>query len=145
MAEFESILLAHFGRTRASVTLEGLHRGLSTEEMSAEADRDGIPCSAASIAMVQRTLMLTLADQLHPAPSDAESQSYIYREVLNYEHSRELNHLVMARLSQLKEIDPNVKLVPLGDVNLGRGAVRSVDKLPVQCPECWTHHAGECL
>ena len=145
MAEFEAILLAHVGRTRASLTLDGMHRGLSTEEMSAEADRDGIPCSAASIAMVQRTLTLTLADELHPAPSDAESQSYIYREVLNYKHSHELNRLVMARLSQLREIDPNVKLVPLGDVNLGRGSSRLTDKLPEQCPQCWQHHVGECL
>ncbi|MEZ0343129.1 hypothetical protein ACAG25_24515 [Mycobacterium sp. pV006] len=124
--------------------LEGMHRGLSNEEMSAEADRDGIPCSADSIAMVRRTLLLTLADQLHPAPSDAESQSYLYREVLNHDHSPELHKLVMARLSQLQAIDSNVKLTPLGNVNLGGGPHRRPDKLPPLCTQCGTHHPGEC-
>lgn len=112
--------------------------------MSAEADRDGIPCSAESIGMVRRTLTLTLADQLHPAPSDAENQSYLYREVLNYKHSPKLHKLIMTRLSQLQAIDPDVKLTPLGHVNLGGGQSRSSETLPAQCPDCWLHHAGEC-
>ena len=144
MAEFEAILLANVGRTRFSLVLEGMHRELTNEEMSAEADRDGIPCSAESIAMVRRTLLLTLSDQLHPAPSDAENQSYLYREVLNYDHSPELHQLVMTRLSQLKAIDENVKLTPLGNVNLGGGRHRRPDKLPPLCNRCGTHHPGEC-
>ncbi|MEZ0385223.1 hypothetical protein [Mycobacterium sp. pW045] len=145
MAEIEAILLANVGRTRFSLVLEGMRRGLSNEEMSAEADRDGIPCSAESIGMVRRTLTLTLADQLHPAPSDAENQSYLYREVLNYDHSPELHQLVMTRLHELQAIDPNVKLTPLGNVHLGAGNCRSAGKLPELCTKCWTHHAGECL
>ena len=106
LAEFESILLANVGRTRFSLVLAGMHRGLTNEEMSAEADRDGIPCSAESIGMVRRTLTLTLSDQLHPAPSDAENQSYLYREVLNYNHSPELHKHVMTRLSQRRSSLP---------------------------------------
>src|SRR5690242_10190205 len=121
-----------------------MHRGVSDEEMSAEADRDGFPCSADSTPWSDATLLLTLSDQLHPAPSDAESQSCLYREVLNYDHSPELHKLVMTGLSPLKAIDPNVKLSPLGNVNLG-GHDRRADKLPELCTECWTHHAGECL
>lgn len=144
MAEFESILLAHVGRTRFSITLDGMHRGLTDGEMSAEADRDGIPCSANSIAMVRRTLLLTLADELHPAPSDAENQSYLYREVLNYEHTSDLHRHIMTRLKQLQAVDRNVKLDPLGLTNLGRHDKRS-EKLPEHCTKCWTHHAGECI
>ncbi len=144
LAEFESILLANVGRTRFSLVLAGMHRGLTNEEMSAEADRDGIPCSAESIGMVRRTLTLTLSDQLHPAPSDAENQSYLYREVLNYNHSPELHKHVMTRLSQLQAIDSNVKLTPLGDVNLGGGRHRRPERLPPLCTQCGTHHPGEC-
>ena len=143
MEEFESILLANVGRTRFSITLEGMHRGLTNEEMSAEADRDGIPCLPESIANVRRTLILTLSDQLHPAPSDAENQSYLYREVLNYGHSPELHGLVMTRLKQLQAIDKNVKLTPLGEVNLG-GHNKTAERLAALCTACNTHHAGEC-
>jgi hypothetical protein len=143
-AEIEAILLANLGRTRFSLVLDGMRRGLSNEQMSAEADREGIPCAPDSIGMVRRTLTLTLADQLHPAPSDAENQSYLYRELLNHSPSPELRRHVMTRLSQLQAIDPNVKLTPLGNVYLG-GHDRSADKLPELCTECWTHHAGECL
>ncbi len=143
-AEIEAILLANVGRTRFSLVLDGMRRGLTNEEMSAESHRDGIPCSADSIGMVRRTLTLTLADQLHPAPSDAENQSYLYRELLNHSPSPELRQHVMTRLSQLQVIDPNVKLTPLGNVNLG-GGDREAEKLPELCTECWTHHAGECL
>jgi hypothetical protein len=67
----------------------------------------------------------------------------VYREALNYDHTPELHETAISRLRQLQEIDPNVKLTPLGDVHLG-GHGKPVEKLPQRCPQCWLHHAGEC-
>lgn len=143
-AEIEQILLTH-QRTRYAKVLSGMKRGLSDREMSVEAAAAGEPCNADSIADVRRLLRLTLDDELVPAPSDAESQAGLYRELLNHTRSPELDQHVKTRLSQLQKLDPQVKLTPLGDGYLGSKSTRRTEKREQKCPHCFLVHAGECL
>lgn len=142
--EIEQILLAHL-RTRYAKVLDGMQRGLTDIEMSAEAEAAGEPCTAASIAGVRKIVGLTLDDEIVPAPSDAQGQAGLYRELLNYQRSPELRQHIATRLSQLQEIDPNVKLTALGDVRLGRNDASRVEAPQPRCPQCFTEHVGECL
>ena len=103
------------------------------------------PCSADSIAYVRRLVRLTLADELVPAPSDAEGQAGIYRELLNYRPSDELRQHIMARLTRLQQLDPSVKLTPLGDGYLGAKNAPPLEKPEQSCPDCNLVHKGECL
>lgn len=141
--EIEQILTAH-PRTRYAKVLAGMHRGLTDTEMSQEARDSGEPCSAESIAYVRRLLRLTLNDELVPAPSDAESQAAIYRELLNYQPTTELRQHVTTRLKRLQGLDPAVKLTPLGDGYLGAKTTPSLDRPEDKCPDCNLVHAGDC-
>ncbi|KAA1244084.1 hypothetical protein F0Q45_25155 [Mycobacterium simiae] len=139
----EQILVSH-QRTRYAKVLSGMKRGLTDSEMAQEADAAGEPCRADSIAYVRRLVRLTLDDELVPAPSDSEAQAAIYREVLNYRPSPELHQHIMTRLIQLRQIDPSVKLTPLGDVHLGANAAPRSEKPEQTCPHCFLVHNGEC-
>jgi len=143
-AEIEQILLAH-QRTRHAKVLDGMKRGLTDAEMSQEAEAAGEPCSADSIAAERRIVRLTLDDQLISAPSDAEWQAGVYRELLNYECSPGLRQHIITQLKKLQQIGPNVSLTPKADVRLGAHDASRPEK-PVQiCSDCQQDHAGECL
>lgn len=141
--EIEQILLSH-PRTRAAKVLAGMKRNLTNAEMSQEASAAGQPCSADSIAYVRKTVHITLDDGLVSAPSDAEWQANLYRELLNYHCSPDLRQHIMARLTRLQQMDSNVKMTPLEDVYLGAKGVRRPEKSETPCPDCWEVHAGEC-
>lgn len=143
-AEIEQILLTH-QRTRYAKVLSGMKRGLTDGKMSEEADAAGEPCSADSIAYVRRLVRLTLDDELVPAPSDAEGQAGMYRELLNYRRSPGLRQHIMTRLTQLQQLDRSVKLTPLGDVHLGANDAPQPAKPEQRCPHCNLVHNGECL
>jgi hypothetical protein len=141
--EIEQILLSH-PRTRAAKVLAGMKRNLTNAEMSQEASAAGQPCNAESIAYVRRMVRLTLADELVPAPSDAQEQAGLYRELLNYPHSSNLHQHIRTRLTQLQQMDPNVKRTPLEQGHLGANNVPRPEKQVPPCRECNLVHAGEC-
>lgn len=143
-AEIEQILLAH-PRTRFAKVLSGMKRGLSDEEMAQEAHAAGESIRADSLAAVRRIVRLTLSGELVTAPSEAEEQANVYRELLNYPRSPELSQHVTTRLTQLRAIGPNVRLTPLGDVRLGANDQPSPEKLEPRCEKCFMVHNGECL
>lgn len=143
-SEIEQILLAH-QRTRNAKVLSGMKRGLTDNEMSAEFDAAGQPCNAESVANVRRIVRLTLDDKLVPAPSDAEDQAGLYRELLNHKRSQNLDQHIKTRLSQLQKLDPKVKLTPLAEGYLGPKNAQQTDKPEQRCPDCFLVHVGECL
>lgn len=100
-------------------------RGLSDAEMAKEAAEAGEPISADSIANVRRLVRLSMDDKLVPAPSDAEGQAGLYRELLNYRRSPELTQHIKTKLAKLQELDPKILLTPLGHVHLGANDPRS--------------------
>ena len=142
-AEIEQILADH-PRTRFAKVLLGMKRGLTDAEMAEEAHAAGESIRADSIAAVRRIVSLTLSDQLVAAPSEAEEQSNIYRELLNYPRSPGLRQHITTRLTQLQAIGPNVRRTPLGEVRLGANDAAQRVR-PVQlCPNCNIEHNGEC-
>jgi hypothetical protein len=143
-AEIEQILLAH-PRTRFAKVLSGMKRALTDEEMAQEADAAGESIRADSIAAVRRIVRLTLGDELVSAPSWAEEQANLYRELLNYPRSPELSQHLTTRLTQLRALGPNVRLTPLGEVRLGANDQPSREKLEPRCEKCFMVHNGECL
>jgi len=98
-AEIQQILIDH-PRTRYAKVLLGMLRGLTDAEMAKEAAEAGEPISADSIAMVRRLVRLSLDDKLVPAPSDAEGQAGLYRELLNYRRSPELTQHIKTKLAK---------------------------------------------
>lgn len=144
-AEIEHILLT-YSHTRYAKVLSSLKQkpDVTNAQMSQEASIAGEPCNAESIAYVRRILCLTLADQLVPAPSDAQEQAGLYRELLNHPRSPNLHQHVMTRLAQLQRKDRNVKLTSLGQGHLGANKVPRTEKWAPRCPECNISHPGEC-
>lgn len=141
--EIEQILFAH-PRTRIAKVLIGMRRGLTDAEMAEEAKLANEPIRADSIAAVRRIVELTLNGELVTAPSDAEEQAALYRELLNYPRSPELRQHVMTRLAQLQALNPKIRITPLGDVRLGANPQSRPRKNPQKCPMCNTEHAGAC-
>jgi hypothetical protein len=142
--EIGHILLTR-SNTRAAKVLSGMNRNLTNAEMSLEAGAAGEPCNEDSIAAVRRIVRLTLADERVPAPSDAQEQAGIYRELLNYPHSENLHQHIITRLTQLQQIDPKVKLTPLEHGHLGSNNVPRPERQVPPCRECNLVHAGECM
>jgi hypothetical protein len=142
-AEIELILAEH-PRTRFAKVLLGMKRGLTDAEMAQEAQAAGESIRADSIAAVRRIVSLTLGDKLVTAPSEAEEQSNLYRELLNYPRSPELHQHVNSRLTRLRGLGPNVRMTPLGDVRLGANDASRPEKPEQPCPNCNLVHNGEC-
>lgn len=141
--EIEQILLDH-PRTRFAKVLRGMKDGLDDHMMSQQAHAEGQPIRADSIAAVRRIVSLTLNDELVTAQSEAEEQSNVYRELLNYQPSPELEQHIVTRLTQLQAIGPGVRMTPLGESRLGANdQPRAVRQQP-KCDECNIEHAGEC-
>ncbi|MGE2734603.1 hypothetical protein [Mycolicibacterium vaccae] len=141
--EIERILLGH-ERTRYAKVLRGMKQNLADAEMVEAAAAAGEPINLDRVAEVRRIVSLTLKGQL-AKPSEAEMQAGLYRELLNYERSPELRQHITTRLTQLRAMDPNVKLTPLGDVRLGRNDAPRAEAIQPRCSQCFMVHAGECL
>jgi hypothetical protein len=118
--------------------------GLTDVEMAQEADTAGQPTCADSIAAVRRIVRLTLDDELVTAPSEAEEQANLYRELLKYPRSPELRQHISTRLTQLRALGPNVRMTPLGDVRLGANDAPRSEKRETPCRDCFLIHSGEC-
>lgn len=141
--EIEQILLSH-PRTRFAKVLRGMKDGLDDHTMSQKAHAEGQPIRADSIAAVRRIVSLTLNDELVTAPSEAEEQSNVYRELLNYPRSPELQQHIVTRLTQLRAIGPNVRMTPLGESRLGANDQPRAARQQPKCANCNMEHAGEC-
>jgi hypothetical protein len=142
-AEIEQILTDH-PRTRFAKVMLGMKRGLTDVWMSQEATAAGEPIRADGIAAVRRIVRLTLNDERVTAPSEAEEQSNIFRELLNYPRSPELHQHVITCLTQLDAIGPNVRMTPLGEGRLGASDQPRAARPEQKCENCNIYHAGEC-
>jgi hypothetical protein len=141
--EIEQILLK-YPRTRYAKVLIDMKQNLIDTEIAAAAAAAGEPVQPDRITEVRRNVQLTLDDRL-ATPSEAEMQAGLYRELLNYPRSPELSQHIKTRLTQLQQLDPSVKLTPLGDVRLGASDVTRPQKPEPRCDKCFMVHNGECL
>lgn len=141
--EIEQILLEH-PRTRYAKVLIGMKQNLTDAEIAAAAAAAGEPVKVDRITEVRRNVQLTLDDKL-ATPSEAEMQAGLYRELLNYPRSPELNQRITTRLTQLQRLDPAIKPTPLGNVRLGANDAGRLEKPEPWCDKCFMVHNGECL
>jgi len=141
--EIEKILLEH-PRTRYAKVLIGMKRNLTDAEIAAAAAAAGEPVKPDRITEVRRNVQLTLDDKL-ATPSEADMQAGLYRELLNYQRSAELDQRIKTRLTQLHQLDPSVKVTPLGHVHLGANAAPRPEEPETRCGACFMVHKGECL
>ncbi|MCV7176155.1 hypothetical protein [Mycolicibacterium sphagni] len=142
-AEIEQILTDH-PHTRFAKVLLGMKRGLTDVEMSQEATGTGEPIRADGIAAVRRIVRLTLNDEFVTAPSEAEEQANVYRELLNHPRSPELHQHINTQLTKLDGIGPNVRWTPLGEGRLGANDQPRGARPQQKCEKCNLYHAGEC-
>jgi len=142
-SEIEDVLI-RYSSTRFAKVLKGMNRGLTDAEMAQEAVAAGEPIRADGIAAVRRIVRLTLSDELVTAPSDAEEQANVFRELLNHQCSPGLLQHIRTRLTQLKEVGPNVRMTPLGEGHLGANATSRQEDLGPLCHECNQFHRGDC-
>ena len=112
--------------------------------MAQEAITAAEPIRADGIAAVRRIVRLALNDELVTAPSDAEEQANLYRELLNHRCSPGLLQHITTRLTQLRAVGPNGRMTPSGAGRLGANDASRLEKLEPPCPECFLIHAGEC-
>jgi hypothetical protein len=141
--EIEQILLK-YPRTRYAKVLIDMKQNLIDTEIAAAAAAAGEPVQPDRITEVRRNVQLTLDDRL-ATPSEAEMQAGLYRELLNYPRSPELSQHIKTRLTKLQQLDPSVKLTPLGDVRLGASDVTPPQKPEPRFDKCFMVHNGECL
>ncbi|MFI5509088.1 hypothetical protein ACIA48_16580 [Mycobacterium sp. NPDC051804] len=145
MVEIEQILVSH-PRTRFAKVLIGMRRGLTDAEMAQEAHAARESIRVDSITSVRKLVSLTLSDELVTAPTWAEEQANLYRELLNYPRTPALHQHIITRLTQLRAIGPNVRMTPLGDVRLGANDQQQrPERQGQQCDKCFMVHVGECL
>jgi hypothetical protein len=117
-SEIEDVLVDH-SSTRFAKVLAGMKRGLTDVEMAQESIAASEPIRADSVASVRRIVRLTLNDELVTAPSEAEEQANLYRELLNHQCSPGLLEHITSRLTRLSAVGPNVRMTPLGAGRLG--------------------------
>jgi hypothetical protein len=141
--EIEQILLKH-PRTRYAKVLVGMKQNLTDADIAAAAAAAGEPVKVDRITEVRRNVQLTLDDKL-ATPSEAEMQAGLYRELLNYPRSPELDQRIKTRLTQLQQFDPTIKPTPLGNVRLGGNDAARLEKPEPRCDKCFMVHNGECL
>lgn len=141
--EIERILRTN-PRTHFAKSFLGLEAGQSDAEAAEAAAKRGEAVSLARITYVRETVRMTLAGELAPNKTRAASQAALYCELLNYGMSDGLRQHVRTRLAQLRQLDPAIKAVPLGNVNLGANEQQPAKPLEL-CTECFTEHAGRCL
>lgn len=141
--EIEQILLKH-PRTRYAKVLIGMKHNLTDVEIAADAAAAGEPVKVDRITEVRRNVQLTLDDKL-ATPSEADMQAGLYRELLNYPRSPELDQRIKTRLTQLQQFDPSIKTTALGNVHLGANDAPRPEKPEPRCDKCFMVHNGECL
>ena len=136
--EIEEILQK--SQKRHGYVYRELAEGMGPEEMAKRHDK--------TAAHMKRfvTSLKHILDGTMPTTSTVLTNSYGYRELLNYDTSRDLHEYVASWLARLKEKKSEVSFEPLdGDALVSPVASRKrADVVEVVCPQCFMVHPGEC-
>lgn len=131
-AEIEEILHAARDQNRHAMAFSGLRRGLGAKEIAAEWDK-----SPSYVSMVLRSLRLMLDGELPERPSIALTNSFGYRELLDYKPSAALREHAAACLRVLRQRNPKVRLEPMGTAGFYDGTTtRSLFRPATYCGGC---------
>ena len=138
--EIEEILHTAKNDNRHAMVFHGLRRGLGTKEMAAEWKK-----SQSYVSMVVRSLRLMLDGELPERPSIVLTNSFGYRELLDYKPSAALRDHVSSCLRVLRERNPRVRLEPMGNVTFYDGmTTRSTARPVFYCGSCFLMLPCDC-
>ena len=131
--EIEKILSSAENDNRHAMAFRGLSEGLGTKEL---AQQWSTSRSYASILL--RSLRLLLDGEVPDRPSIALTNSFGYRELLDYRPSAALREYVLDRLRLLRERNPRIRIEPMGNsVYAERAMVPGRRTAAVYCPTCF--------
>ena len=137
-SEIEGILQT--SQKRHGVVYREMTEGLGHEEM---ATRHG-----KTPAHMKRfvTSVRHILDGTMPSTSLVLTNSYGYRELLNYQPTHDLYEHVAAWLKRLRQVKPEVSFEPLDGHALPEVAKdkRRAEVVEKVCPQCYMVHPGEC-
>ena len=138
--EIEKILSNVENNNRHAMAFRGLNEGLRTKELARQWDK-----SQSYASMVVRSLRLLLAGEVPDRPSIALTNSFGYRELLDYQPSAALRAYVRDRLRLLQERNPRVRLEPMGhSVHAERAMIPGLRAAASFCPMCFLMQPCDC-
>lgn len=138
--EMDKILHTAENDNRHAMAFRGLNQGLSTKQMAQQWNK-----SQSYVSMVVRSLRLMLDGEIPDAPSIALTNSFGYRELLDYRPSAELRTYVYACLTALRERNPRVRLEPMGNSpHADRTLTPDLRRPASYCGRCYLMQPCEC-
>ena len=138
--EIEEILHTAKNDNRHAMAFHSLRQGLGTKEIAAEWNK-----SQSYASMMVRSLRLMLHGELPDRPSIVLTNSFGYRELLDYKPSVALRDHVIGCLRVLRERNPKVRLEPMGHVAFYDGTTTRTLARPVSyCDGCFLMLPCDC-
>lgn len=138
--EMEKILHTAENDNRHAMAFRGLSHGLGTKQLAAQWGK-----SQSYVSMVMRSLRLMLDGEIPDRPSIALTNSFGYRELLDYRPSAALRDYVMGCLQQLRERNPRVRLEPMGNSPHSDRTLTPDLRRPASfCPDCFLMMPCDC-
>jgi len=138
--EIEKILSSAGNDNRHAMAFRGLNEGLRTKELARQWDK-----SPSYVSMVVRSLRLLLADEVPDRPSIALTNSFGYRELLDFQPSADLREYVLDRLRLLQDRNPRVRVEPMGhSVYADRAMLPGLRKAASFCTMCFLMLPCDC-
>ena len=138
--EIEKILSNAGNDNRHAMAFRGLTEGLGTRELARQWGR-----SQSYVSMVMRSVRLMLAGELPDRPSIALTNSFGYRELLDYRPSAALREYVLDRLRLLHQRNPRVRVEAMGhSVYAERAMIPGLRAAASYCPLCYLMQPCDC-
>lgn len=139
-AEMERILRAPENDTRHAMAFRGLNAGHSANDLARQWGK-----SASYASMVLRSVRLMLDGDIPDRPSIALTNSFGYRELLDFQPSAALRDHVFACLQALRACNPRVRLEPMGiAVYAERAMTPGLRRPPSYCGMCFLMLPCDC-
>jgi hypothetical protein len=138
--EIEKILCIAENDTRHAMAFRGLNDGQGTKDLAREWGK-----STSYVSMVVRSLRLMLDGEIPDRPSIALTNSFGYRELLDYRPTSALREHVFACLRMLQERSPRVRLEPMGTAAYAERAMTPGLRRPASyCEMCFLMLPCDC-
>lgn len=138
--EIEKILHTAENKNRHAMAFRGLSQGQSTRDLARAWDK-----SQSYASMVVRSLRLMLDGELPDRPSIALTNSFGYRELLDYRPSPELRSYIYECLRMLRERNPRVRLEPMGTAPYSDKVLTPDLRRPASyCADCYLMVPCDC-
>ncbi len=139
-SEIEKILCVAENDTRHAMAFRGLNEGLGVKDLAREWKK-----SESYASMLVRSVRLMLDGVIPDRPSIALTNSFGYRELLDYRPSAHLREYALACLRRLQEHNPRVRLEAMGTAVYAERALTPGLRRPASyCATCFLMLPCDC-